>query len=568
MASSFFYRSLKPLLITILLISFTANAFPRKIKPNSVYVIKLEGTLIERKEKDKFSDMLPALIGLKPKITIGLNHVLKNIKTASENPNFIGIYLYGGQLSAGYASIKEIRDALVKFKKSGKFIIAYADNYTQSNYYLASVADKIMLNPYGTVDIKGLSSQTTFYKKAIDKIGVEMQVVKVGTYKSAVEPYTNTEMSEANREQVLTFLQSIWNKLASEISESRKISTDSINRIADSYAALQTANTLKNNHLVDTLVYIDETDSIINSYVFGKFKANKISHNEFSARNTAYVKNKNKIAIIYADGSIASDGGINAKTMTKICKDLETNNAVKAVVLRINSPGGSAFESEKIWRAITQLKKKKPVVVSMGNVAASGGYYIACNASKIFAQPTTITGSIGIFGLFPNLKGINDKIGLTYDGVKTNKLTDAYSTNRPFTDEERTLMQENINRGYELFVKRCAFGRKKSIDDIKTIAEGRVWSGEDALKVGLVDELGGLNDAIISAAKLSRTETFQPVIASIKSKNNSLSLVAIEHKLEENILKNKLGDYYKLFKELNDIEIQDRIQARLLFDID
>lgn len=565
MQKSILFRSVSFMLIMMLFFSIEVSA--KRIKDNSIYVIHLNGSLVEKKDKFKFSDMLPALIGLKPNITIGLNDVLKNIKTAAENPNVKGIYLYGGDLKVGYASLKEIRDALISFKNTDKFIVAYADTYSQKNYYLASVADKIMLNPYGSVDVKGLSSETTFYKNAIDKLGVEMQVVKVGTYKSAVEPYTNTEMSDANREQVKVFLNSIWNNLSTEIAQSRKLSSEKINQIADNYSALLPTQKLREMNLIDTLVYIDETDSIVNKFVADKKKPNKIGHYEFTSLNRKSIKDKNKIAIIYADGSIATDGAINSKTVLKLCKELEANNSVKAVVLRVNSPGGSAFESEKIWRAITRLKMKKPVVVSMGNVAASGGYYISCNASRIFAQPTTVTGSIGIFGLFPNMKGINDKLGLSYDGVKTNKLSDAYSTNRAFTDEERMLMQDKINEGYELFVKRCADGRKKTTNEIKAIAEGRVWTGEDALKIGLIDELGGLNDAIKSAAELSEIETYQLVIPTLKSKNNSVSLISVEQKLEENILKNNLGDYYQLFKDMNEIESQDRIQARMLYDV-
>ncbi len=554
-------------LIFIFLFSCSVNIFAKKIKPNSVYVINLQGTLIEHKERDKFSDMLPALLGMKPNYTIGLNHVLKNIHEAGKSPNIIGIYLYNGNLSAGYGMIKEIRNALIDFKKSGKFIVAYADNYLQSNYYLASVADKVMFNPYGTLDIKGLSTKTTFYKNAIDKLGIDMQVVKVGTFKSAVEPYTNTEMSEANRVQMTEFLNSIWKNLSSEMAVSRKITSDSINILANQYCGLQPNDRLRASHLIDTLVYIDETDSILNGYSAYKQRHNKIGHNAFTEINRKSINDKNKIAILYVDGAIGeSNNEINAKSISRICKELELNNAVKAVVVRVNSPGGSAFESEKIWRAFSKLKEKKPIIVSMGNYAASGGYYISCMANKILAQPTTITESIGIFGVFPNMKGINDKIGLSYDGVKTNKMSDAFSTHRAFTDEERALLQENVNRGYELFVKRCADGRKKTMEEIKAIAQGRIWSGEDALKIGLVDELGGLYDAVKVAALSANINTYQLVVASTKSKSNKLGQISIEQKIEENILKNKLGDYYQLFKELNEIQQRDKIQARLLFD--
>lgn len=559
--------SLNLLLIAILCLN-TPMANAQNFRKNTVYYIPLKGTLVDYKEKAKFSDILPSLIGLKPKSSIGLNELLKNIETAAQHPNVKGIYLWGGELKGGFAAMEEVRKALLEFKKTGKFIIAYADKYTQSNYYLASVADKIMLNPYGTVDIKGLSSKTTFYKTAIDKLGVEMQVLRVGTFKSAVEPVLGTEMSDANRLQTSQFLGSIWSNVAGSMANERKLSKDSINIIADTYSSLLPTNDLHKLKLVDTLVYVDQTDSILKQIVqVANIKEiKKIAHTQFSSKNRGSKRDKNKIAIVYLNGSIGENDAINANNVRRICRSLETNSAVKAVVLRINSPGGSAFESEKIWRSIQQLKLKKPVVVSMGNVAASGGYYIACHATHIFAQPTTITGSIGIFGVFPNLKGLNDKAGLNYETVKTNKLSDAYGSHRAFNDEEHALMQANIERGYELFINRCAEGRNKTTEQIKAVAEGRVWTGEDALKHGLVDALGGLDQAIAYAAKEAKLLSYQKVVAIINARNKSLSLVSIEQKLEQKVMQNQLGDYYQLYKMLNDIESQDKIQARMLED--
>lgn len=544
----------------------TQSVTAQNFRNNTVYYIPLKGTLVDYKEKAKFSDMLPSLIGLKPKSSIGLNELLKNIETAAKHPNVKGIYLWGGELKGGFAAMEELRKALLDFKKSGKFIIAYADKYTQSNYYLASVADKIMLNPYGTVDIKGLSSKTTFYKTAIDKLGVEMQVLRVGTFKSAVEPVLGTEMSEANRIQTSEFLGSIWSNVAGSMADARKLSKDSINIIADKYSSLLPTNDILKLKLVDTLVYVDQTDSVLKKTMqVEQLKAiKKLTHNQFSSKNKRSKRDNNKIAIVYANGSIGENDAINALNMRTICRNLERNSAVKAVVIRINSPGGSAFESEKIWRSIQQLKSKKPVVVSMGNVAASGGYYIACHATHIFAQPTTITGSIGIFGVFPNLKGLNDKAGLNYETVKTNKLSDAFDSHRAFNDEERALMQANIERGYDLFVLRCAEGRNKTPEQIKAVAEGRVWTGEDALKHGLVDAIGGLQDAIDYAAKVAKISTYQKVVATINARNKSFALVSIEQKLEQKIMQNQLGDYYQLYKMLNDIEQQDKIQARMM----
>jgi protease-4 len=566
-----FFRNQRSALIIILILSLGLSpdfVLAKRIRPNTVYVLNLKGTLIEYKEKDKFSDMLPALLGFKPNLTLGLNHILKNIAAARYNPKITGIFIVGGELKAGYGSLKEIRDALIDFKKSGKFILAYADNFSQSNFYLASVADKVMLNPYGTVDLKGLASRSTFYKQTLDKLGVEMQVVKVGDYKSAVEPYTRTNMSDKNREQVSEFLNSIWRNLSSEIAESRKITEADVNAVADSYAAVQPGQKLKTAHIVDTLVYVDQTDSILNSYsIYQGAKVNKIGHYDFTKKNRRSKSDKNKIAVIYANGTIGGNrGGIDADAIIRSCFMLEKNPMIKAVVLRVNSPGGSAFDSEKMWRALHRLNTQKPLVVSMGNYAASGGYYISTPARRIVAEPTTITGSIGIFGMFPNLNGLNNKAGLTYDGVKTNRLSDAYNSERPFTDEERALMQENINRGYDLFVKRCADGRKKTADEIKAIAGGRVWTGEEALKVGLIDELGGLNDAVVAAAQLAHIGTWQ-LMSVVSRSGNSPMLKAMEASVEEKLLQNSLGNYYDLYRELNNIQKQDRIQARLLLDV-
>jgi protease-4 len=373
-------------------------------------------------------------------------------------------------------------------------------------------------------------------------------------------------MSEPSREQVNIFLNSIWRNISTEISDSRNIDLDSLNLIADRFAGLQSNDFYLHKNLIDTLVYVDQTDSILNRFLPDNKKAKKIGHNTFTSKNKKSTKNKNKIAVIYADGSIAENGSINAKMIRILCTALKSDNAVKAVVLRVNSPGGSAFESENIWRALSQLKAKKPLVVSMGDYAASGGYYMACMADKIVAEPTTITGSIGIFGLFPNMKGVNDKIGLTYDAVKTHKMGDAYTLNRAFNEDERELMQNNVNRGYELFVKRCANGRNKTIDEIKKIAEGRVWTGENALEIGLVDTLGGINTAIEIAAQLAKVPEFQTVKANFEKRKNRVSLINIQQKVADEILKTKLGDYYQLFDELNNIRLQDPIQAKLLYD--
>jgi len=542
------------------------------LKPNSIYQIDLEGNLVDRSQEDPLSGAFAHALGKPSENTIGLDDVLGNIEKAKKDDNIVGIYLKGGSLSGGVASIKEIRNALIDFKKSGKFIVAYADNYSQRMYYLASVADKILINPQGMLELKGLSAQTMFFKNTLDKLGIEMQVVKVGTFKSAVEPYVNTKMSDANRLQVNVFMGSIWNNILKEISASRKIPAAKLNSYADEMMMFQPTEKSKQYGLVDGLVYIEQVDSVLKKYVKNLKKGDDLTFVKQEAMtkvpDTAKY-DKSKVALIYAVGEITdTEGdGIVSRDLVKTINDVEKDSAVKAVVFRISSPGGSAYGSEQIWHALSVLKAKKPLIVSMGDYAASGGYYIACVADKIFAQPTTITGSIGIFGVIPNIKGLDDKIGITYDGVKTNKMSDAISINRPFTPEERDLMQSYVNRGYELFVKRCADGRKMKTEQIKAIAEGRVWTGEDALKIGLVDKIGGLNDAIKLAVEKAKLKSYN--IKEYPEKEDFMTKLMknFGKDVETRIAKIQLGEQYNLFKQVKNLDKINGIQARLPYDL-
>lgn len=542
------------------------------LKPNSIYQIDLEGNLVDRSQEDPLSGAFAHALGKPSENTIGLDDVLANIEKAKKDDNIVGIYLKGGSLSGGVASIKEIRNALIDFKKSGKFIVAYADNYSQRMYYLASVADKILINPQGMLELKGLSAQTMFFKNTLDKLGIEMQVVKVGTFKSAVEPYVNTKMSDANRLQVNVFMGSIWNNILKEISASRKIPLAKLNSYADEMMMFQPTEKSKQYGLVDGLVYIEQVDSVLKKYVKNLKKGDDLTFVKQEAMtkvpDTAKY-DKSKVALIYAVGEITdTEGdGIVSRDLVKTINDVEKDSAVKAVVFRISSPGGSAYGSEQIWHALSVLKAKKPLIVSMGDYAASGGYYIACGADKIVAQPTTITGSIGIFGVIPNIKGLDDKIGITYDGVKTNKMSDAISINRPFTPEERDLMQSYVNRGYELFVKRCADGRKMKIEQIKAIAEGRVWTGEDALKIGLVDKIGGLNDAIKLAVEKAKLKSYN--IKEYPEKEDFMTKLMknFGKDVETRIAKIQLGEQYNLFKQVKNLDKVNGIQARLPYDL-
>ena len=542
------------------------------LEPNSVYELDLTGNLIDRSKDDPFSAAFAEAMGNTAEKTIGLDDVLANIDKAKKDANIVGIYLKGGSLSAGFASVKEIRNALIDFKKSGKFVVAYSDNYSQKMYYLVSVADKILINPQGMFELKGLSAETMFFKNTLDKLGIEMQIVKVGTYKSAVEPLINTKMSDANREQVTVYMGSIWSTFLKEVSASRKISVEKLNLFADEVMMFQPTEKTKEYALVDSLVYIDQVDSILKSCAKGIKKDEELKIVKHSAMNKlpdSSKFDKNKVAVVYAIGDIVDAGseGIVANDMVETIHKVTKDSSIKVVVFRVSSPGGSAYASEQIWHALMLLKAKKPLIVSMGDYAASGGYYISCMADKIVAQPNTITGSIGIFGVIPNIKGLNEKIGLTYDGVKTNKMSDAISVNRPFTPEERDLMQNYVNRGYELFVKRCADGRKMTTDQIKAIAEGRVWTGEDALKIGLVDKIGGLNDAISLAVAKAKLKSYKVTEYPEKETFETKFLKSIKDDVETRFVKAQLGEQYNLFKQVRNLDKINGIQARLPYDL-
>ncbi len=481
------------------------------VKKNSVMILDLNGTLVERTQEDPLG-ILSQLFN-DDSNTYGLDDILSSIKKAKENEDIKGIYLQANSLGTSYASLQEIRNALLDFKESGKFVIAYADSYTQGLYYLSSAADKVLLNPKGMIEWRGIASTPLFYKDLLQKIGVEMQIFKVGTYKSAVEPFIATEMSPANREQVTTFISSIWSQVTEGVSASRNIPVDSLKAYADRMLMFYPAEESVRCGLADTLVYrndvrdylkrlvdIDEDDNLSLLGLGDMINVRK---------NVPKDKSGNIIAVYYASGEITdypgsatSEEGIVGSKVIRDLRKLKDNDDVKAVVLRVNSPGGSAFASEQIWYAVKELKTKKPVIVSMGDYAASGGYYISCGADTIVAEPTTLTGSIGIFGMVPNVKELTDKIGLSYDVVKTNKYADFGNIMRPFSEGEKALLQMMVAEGYDTFITRCAEGRHTTKEAIEKIAEGRVWTGEAAKELGLVDELGGIDKALdIAIAK-------------------------------------------------------------------
>ena len=532
------------------------------IKPNSIFVIELNGTVQERSNDLSNYTSLFNSSDIK---YIGLDDILDAIATASTDDNIKGIYLKCGVLSAPPASISEIRDALIRFKETGKFITAYADNYSQSAYQIASIADKIYMNPEGILQITGYHLQTIFFKDLLEKVGVEMQVVKVGTYKSAVEPYILNKMSDANREQNFEMAKSLWNKFLLEVSNSRKINTEKINEFADKGITFSEAIQSVNYGLIDSLVYELDVDALLAQKM-------KCEEDDLQFCSLKDVKNlqknidyqKNKIAVVYASGAIDSgnnnEENIDSEKLSATLRSIAKDENIKAVVLRVNSPGGSAFGSEQIWYALNKVKANKPLIVSMGGYAASGGYYISCIADTIVAQPNTITGSIGIFGLIPNAQGLVNKLGLSFDGVKTNEMSNFGELFRPMSEQERSLVQGKVNRGYELFIKRCADGRSMSIDAIKSIAEGRVWTGEQALENGLVDTLGNLNDALAIAIEKSGVEEYE--VVSYPEKKDLLTQILEEFSSSQMQI-HSLTNYSKYINYFDGLINGNAVQARM-----
>lgn len=537
-----------------------------KISDNSVFELKLEGILVERHKNDVISSFASEINSSVSEIA--LDDIMASIDKATDNDNIKGIYLHIGDFSASVASLQEIYNGLERFKKTGRFIVAYTDSYGNGTYYLSSIADKVYMNPSGTLALTGINISTVFFKDLLSKIGVEMQIFKVGTFKSAVEPFTQTSMSEANRLQLTTFINSIWTEITKTIARNRGITESEVNLYADSGLFLDDAQTAVQHKLIDSLVYSSDMKEIIEKRVDKDYKTLTINDMKLVAQNKEY--SKNRIAIVYAvgeiDGSNKNDG-IDSEDISEDLLDIADNDKIKAVVLRINSPGGSAYGSEQIWKAVSVVKSKKPIVVSMGDYAASGGYYIACNTDRIFAQPTTLTGSIGIFGIFPNIGGLTDKLGIKFDNVKTNKYSDFGATYRPMNTEERVILQRYINNGYELFTKRCAEGRNMNIDSLKAIAEGRIYSGTDAMRLGLVDEMGGLEEAIAFAAKKANISDYTlKYYPSVKSLIEQISDI-FSTSVEERIVKSQLGENYRLFRTIQRAQTTTGIKAIMPYSI-
>lgn len=541
------------------------------LKDNSVLHLQLEGTIQERVLEN---DPLAMLSNTDQIRYAGLNDIVEAIRKAKTNDKIKGIYLDSRTFSASPATIEAIRNELLNFKESGKFLVAYADNYLQAGYYLASAADKIAINPKGALDLHGLASVPVFYKDALAKLGVEMQIFKVGTYKSYSEPYTMNKMSEANREQMTSILNDIWGKLRGDIASGRNLTVGDIDSVANQLPLMKETDFLLSSHLVDTVLYETEMKAYLRQLLDMEDDvtiASATVQDMKSVKSSGIKKSKNRIALLYAVGQIYSgttSTDIQDKYFVSEIEKIRNDDRVKAVVLRVNSPGGSAYASEQIWKALSDLKAEKPVVVSMGDVAASGGYYISCNASKIVAEPTTITGSIGIIGMFPNFQGTSQKLGISTDVVKTNQFGDFGNMARPMRDDEKALLQHNVEQGYDLFLTRCAEGRHIPKDSLEQYAQGRVWSGNQAKEIGLVDELGGISDALSIASGLADLGSDYAVYEYPKTRSFLEELISPnKEELALKALKEYAGDEAANLLLLKKLKAQDFVQARLPFEL-
>ena len=570
------------LLFVMSLIGMVASSSQTTVAAdNSVLVINLKGELTDHKAT---TDDFSALFADEAQ-SLALDQLTKAIRKAKDNDEIKGIYIEAGQLTSEPATLVALRNELKDFRKSKKFVVAYADQYSQGSYYVSSVADKVWINPQGTLAWHGLASQPNYVRDFLNKVGIKMQVVKVGQYKSATEMFTEDRMSDANREQVTAYLNGIWDAMLKDVSESRKVSTDMLNAYADEYMDFTDVQTLIKNKLVDASLYEDQVKTAVKNIL--KIDAdddiNQIGLAEIEQIKSSPKDGDHEIAIYYCEGNIVQQeiqgsvlGGNASIVGPTVCKDLEQlakDDDIKAVVVRINSGGGDAYASEQIWHQITELRKVKPVVISMGGMAASGGYYMSCGANWIVAEPTTLTGSIGIFGTFPDVSCLmNNILGFHYDEVKTNKHSDFsfVAEARSFTPEEIALLQKRINAGYQLFRQRVADGRKMKVEEVEKIAQGHVWLGKDALGIHLVDQLGSLNDAVAKAAKLAKlsdsdyythgypspTDWTENLLNKIDKRNNYL----------DEQLRLTLGEYYQPFMLLRNIRNTDPVQARLEYE--
>lgn len=564
------------LLFFLILAGIAASSGDKEVQApkNSVLLVKLDQPINDRGNPNPMSNF--DFFSMKGKPHLGLNDILNSIAKAKSDANIKGIWLDLSIIPIGHASMNDIRNALIDFKKSGKFIISYSEIYSQKAYFLASVADHIYINPEGILDFRGLNAQVTFFKNALKKLDIEAQIIRHGKFKSAVEPFMLDKMSDENKEQLSLVINSIWKFYLEKIGESRNIPVDVLNNVADQYL-IQTASDAVTHKLADKIIYKDDLLMEVRK-LLGIGEKDPIKYITLAKYNKAKQAEKKeftktRIAVVYAQGDINSGEGdettIGSETISKAIREARLDSNVKALVMRINSPGGSALASEVIWREVLLTKQVKPVIVSMGDVAASGGYYIACAANKIYAEPTTITGSIGVFGMLPNLKGLmNNKLGLTFDNVKTNKYADFADVMRPLQNDEHAIILKSIERIYATFIKHVADGRNMTTTAVDEIGQGRVWSGVDAKKIGLIDEFGGLNDAINEAANLANVKNYRLMNLPKQKDPFKQFLDELKGDVKANVIEKELGEYTKYFEAMRYGVIAKGIQARIPFVLD
>jgi protease-4 len=547
---------------------------PVKIKPHTVLHVELNQPIMDRNNNNPMANF--DFASFSPIQQLGLNDILNNIEKAKTDPNIDGIYLDLTAIPAGIATIEEIRNALLSFKETEKFILAYSDTYTQPSYYLASVADKIYMNPEGLLMLVGLRAEMMFFKETMEKIGVEPQIIRHGKFKSAVEPFMYNKMSDENREQVMTYMGSIWNQMLKGISQERNISINKLNELSDNLT-LKNATAAVENGLIDELKYkdeiLDELAELTNTTDDSKIENISLSKYTKVPDHERKSLEKDKIAVVYASGAVimgeGEEGTIGSDRISKAIREARKDSSVKAIVFRVNSGGGSALASEVIWREVKLAQEVKPVIASMGDVAASGGYYIVAPAQKILASPNTITGSIGVFGLLFNGKELlNDKLGIHVDVAKTNNFSDLGTFSRRLTAQEREVIQFSVEEIYETFITHVAEGRNMTKEDVDKIGQGRVWSGTNAIEIGLIDGFGGLEDAIKLAAETAGIESYRTVNYP-KLKNPVQQILdELQGNVRASIIKQELGTEYKYYKALKNLTEMEGVQARIPYEVE
>lgn len=541
------------------------------VKENTVLYLNLDQAIIERTPESSFNSFL----GGSTEKSLGFYDIIKALKTAETDANIKAVYINVSAPNAGMATMLEVRNAILAFRKSKKPVIAYSETYTQGAYYLASAAQKVYLNPAGALEFKGLSSQLIFFKGALEKLGIEAQIIRVGNYKSAVEPFINTKMSEYNKKQVSAYIDGMYQTFLAGIATARNINKDSLHNIANNYK-IQTPTDAVSYKMVDGLRYKDEIlDELKKLTSKGKKdEINSVTINEYvkNLSSKGALSAANKIAVIYANGDIVggegSDEQIGSERISRAIRKARLDASVKAIVLRVNSGGGSALASDVMWREVVLAKKEKPVIASFGDVAASGGYYMACAADSIFVQPNTITGSIGVFGMIPNFENLfTNKLGLTFDGVKTGQYADIMSTNRALTPAERAIIQKDVNNVYDTFITKVANGRKKAKTQVDSLASGRVWVGSDAVKNGLADRLASFNDAINAAAKKAKVKDFSVVEYPEKIDPVKAFISQTKDKVSTYFVKKEFGEHYLIYKQMERAITNAGVQARMEYNI-